>query len=179
VLIPVYENYRGYQPPPYARSAILRLLSTLPAGYLAGLQSVVLTNAIAIGGGKTGRVKGKKHFRNRCLGFYHPRWKGEQPWIEIVVDNVIADFFRPGLPPIMSRIPILQNIALGDTLYHEIGHHLDHILGAPAPSGEAAAEAWTGRLLAMYFRKRYWYLIPLLPVAKAVVGALHSASMKK
>ncbi len=173
--VPVYENYQEYQPPPYARSAILNLLSVLPPGYLAGLQSVVLTNATAIGSGKTGRVKGKKYFRNRCLGFYHPKWKGEQPWIEIVVDNVISDYFRRGLPPVMSRISVLRNLAFGNTLYHEIGHHLDHIFGATAPSGEAAAESWSGRLLMPCIsRKRYWYLIPVLPIAKASGGSASS-----
>jgi hypothetical protein len=175
VLIPVYEDYRDYQPPRYARAAISRILAEIPVKYLAGLQSVVLTNSMAVGRGKTGRVKGKKYVRNKCLGFYHPKWKGDQPWIEIVVDNIVAAYFGPGIPPILSRFPMLQNLAFADTLFHEIGHHLDHTVGAPAPGGEAAAEAWSARLIVFYFRRRYWYLVPFVPVAKVLVRVVRKS----
>ncbi|MCI0419435.1 MAG: hypothetical protein L0387_23195 [Acidobacteria bacterium] len=59
-----------------------------------------------------------------------------------------------------------------DTLFHEIGHHLDATIGAPAPSGEAAAEQWSNRLSARYLRKRYWYLVPLLKVFGALLGGI-------
>jgi hypothetical protein len=70
---------------------------------------------------------------------------------------------------------MLQNLAFADTLFHEIGHHLDHTIGAPAPGGEAAAEAWSGRLIVFYFRRRYWYLAPLVPVAKALVRVVRKS----
>ena len=72
----------------------------------------------------------------------------------------------------MSYIPILRNVAFASTLYHEVGHHLEHTIGAPAPGGEAAAEAWKKRLLRSYFRKCYWYLVPFLGVARAIVVRL-------
>ena len=56
----------------YARAAISRILAEIPVKYLVGLQSVVLTNSMAVGRGKTGRVKGKKYVRSKCLGFHHP-----------------------------------------------------------------------------------------------------------
>jgi hypothetical protein len=170
LMVPIYESYEGYRPPRCARSTIAKLLSKLPQQYLSGLQSVVLTNAAAIGRGKTRRVAGKKYVRNECLGFYHAKFKGEQAWIEIVVDNVIASWFGPSMPRFMHRIPVLRNIAFASTLYHEVGHHLDYTIGAPAPGGESAAEAWETRLLVSYFRKHYWYLVPFLRVAKAVVA---------
>jgi hypothetical protein len=77
-MIPVYENYNDYQPPRYVYPTITKLLAKLPQQYLSGLQSVVLTNGAAIGKGKTRRVAGKRHLRNRCLGFYHAKWKGEE-----------------------------------------------------------------------------------------------------
>lgn len=170
LMIPVYESYKGYQPPRYAQPAIAKLLSSLPKQYLSGLQSVVLTNAAAIGKGKTGRIAGKKHARRDCLGFYHPRLNGDQAWIEIVVDNIVAAWFGPGMPRFLPHIPVLRNVAFASVLYHEVGHHLDNTIGAPAPGGESAAEAWATRLVRSYFRKRYWYLTPFLGVAKAVVA---------
>ena len=59
--IPVHENYKDYRPPRYVQFTITELLSTLPEHYLSGLQSVVLTNAAALGKGKTGRIQGKKY----------------------------------------------------------------------------------------------------------------------
>src|SRR5579863_7205910 len=106
-MIPVYENYEGYRPPRYAHSTITKLLSKLPQQYLSGLESVVLTNAAAVGRGKTGRVAGRKYARNGCLGFYHAKFKGEQAWIEIVVDNIVASWFGPSMPRLLTRIPAL------------------------------------------------------------------------
>jgi hypothetical protein len=183
-MIPVYENYKDYQPPRYAYSAIVNLLSKLPKQYLSGLQSVVLTNAMAIGRGKTCRVNGKKYIRHECLGFYHPKKKGEAPWIEIVVDNVIAAFFASHMPHILWRLPVVRNMRFADTLFHEIGHHLDYTLGAPARSGEAAAEEWKKRLLRSYARKHYWYLVPLMryalaPVLKLLMAILKGAARRR
>jgi hypothetical protein len=94
----------------------------LPEHYLSGLQSVVLTNAKAIGKGKTGRVQGRKYLRNRCLGYYHrKRGDGEPAWIEIVVDNIIAAYVTPGMPRFLMHIPCLRDIAFADTLFHEVG----------------------------------------------------------
>jgi hypothetical protein len=163
VIVPIYENYKGYRPPWDARSTIAKLFSALPNRYLSGLQSVVLTNAAAIGRGKTQRVNGKKHLRQSCLGFYHRKRNGEQPWIEIVVGNAISAF---RVPRVLMRVPLLRNIVLADTLFHEIGHHLDDTIGARARSGEAAAEGWQGRLIVFYFRKKYWYLMPVVRIAK-------------
>src|SRR5437870_2617334 len=50
------------------------------------------------------------------------------------------------------------------------GHHLERTIGAPAPGGQAAAEAWKNRLLCSYLRKSYWYLVPFL--GKAIVACL-------
>jgi len=168
-MIPIHESYKGYRPPQYAYPTIARLLSRVPTHYLSGLESVVLTNASAIGKGKTGRVAGKKYARRDCLGFYHPILKGEQAWIEIVVDNIVNHWFAPGMLRLMAYIPPMRDMVFARVVYHELGHHLDHTIGAPAPSGESAAEAWKKKLSRTYFRRRYWYLAPFLVPALAIL----------
>jgi hypothetical protein len=131
-----------------------------------------LTNGDAIGRGKTRRVAGQKYARRECLGFYHPKRDGEPTWIEIVVDNIVESCFGPRMPRFMPYIPVARNLAFASTLFHEVGHHLEHTIGAPAPNGEAAAEAWQKRLLRSYFFKSYWYFVPFLGIAKAIAARL-------
>jgi len=160
-MVPVYENYSDYRPPRFVHRTVESLLSSLPKGYLSGLQSVVLTNAKAVERGRTIKVKRKKVVRAECLGFYHPGKRGESPWIEIVVDNIIS-----GVPHVFWHLPVVRKMMLSEPVFHEIGHHLDYTIGAPARSGEAAAEAWQKRLTHSYAKQHYWYLIP---VARFVV----------
>jgi len=161
-VLTVHENYKNYRPPHGVRTTIEKLLSAVPEEFQAGLESVVLTNSVAVGKGKTHRVKGRKYRQQSCGGFYHPRHKSERPWIEIVVDNTLGN-----TPPLVLRIPLVRELMLAGTLFHELGHHLDSTVGAPAPSGEAAAEAWRKRLSRSYFRKHYWYLIVPLKILLA------------
>jgi hypothetical protein len=156
-MVEISESYRGSKQPQWIRLTVNRLLDSLPPGYLSGLGIIVLTDAELVGRGKTRRVRGRKHNRNKCLGFYHARTRGEAAWIELVADNIVA-----GLPRPLSRVQFIRDIVVSQTLFHEIGHHLDATLGSGAPSGEAAAEDWCRRLSRMHFRKRYWYLKPVI-----------------
>lgn len=110
---------------------------------------MVLTNGSAIGKGKTGRVAGKKYPRAECQGFY---------------------WFAPGMLRLLAHIPPFRDMAFARAVYHEVGHHLDCTIGAPAPSGETAAEAWMKKLARSYFRKRYWYLVPVLGPVRTISG---------
>lgn len=113
-----------------------------------------------------------KHARQKCLGFYHPSRQGEQPWIEIVVDNIIGAWFDRGIWRFLAVIPILRNVVFADTLYHEGGHHLDRTIGPLAAGSESTAEAWSAKLFAAYFREYYWYLVPPVPLAKTFVPSM-------
>jgi hypothetical protein len=166
-LLTIHENYKNYSPPRGVRSAIEKLLSAVPEEFQAGLESVVLTNSDSVGKGKTRRVKGRKYRQQSCGGFYHRRHKGERPWIEIVVDNTLGD-----TPPLVLGIPLIREMMLAGTLFHELGHHLDVTVGSPAPSGEAAAEAWRQRLSKSYLRKHYWYLAVPLKIFLALFGPI-------
>jgi hypothetical protein len=75
-------------------------------------------------------------------------------------------------PPVLGgrRSPDFKNFqqkAL-DGLTQKTWLYLDHTVGAPAPSGESAAEAWQKRLLRSYMHKRLWVLIPLMRFTKRV-----------
>jgi len=130
---------------------------------------VVLTNASAIGKGKTHRVSGKKYRRSECLGFYHPQQRGEQAWIEIIVDNIAGKWSTHNIVRFLTYVPPVQDIAFMRTVYHELGHHLDRTIGALAQGRESTAEAWMKRLSRAYFLRRYWYLKPFLKPAYAVL----------
>ena len=158
-MVEISESYRASDHPGWIRSTVDRLLHSLPPELLTGLGTIVLTDAESIDGGKTHRVRGRKHRRDKCLGFYHRGTRGEMAWIELVADNVTAGAPRP-----LLRLQFFRDMVVSQTLFHEIGHHLDAIRGSGAPAGEAAADHWCRRLSRMYFLKRYWYL---KPVAKA------------
>jgi hypothetical protein len=150
----IYENYKNYTPPHGVKASVEKLLSGVPKEFLGGLESVILTNSESIGKGTTRRVKGRKYLRKNCRGFYHPHHKGNRPWIEIVIDNTLGD-----TPALILWVPFIREVMLSETLFHELGHHLDATVGAPAPSGEAAAEAWSKRLFRTYFQRQYWYFL--------------------
>jgi hypothetical protein len=168
-MIPIHENYKNYRPPRYVLRTVTRLLADLPKNYLSGLQSVVLSDSAAVLRGETIRIRGRRTENKNCLGLYHRRHRGEQPWIEIIVDNVIRDW-----PRAVMWLPFVQDMVFSTTLYHEVGHHLDRTIGAPARGGEAAAEAWKDRLQRRTFEKRYWYLVPIARILRAMLRRFDS-----
>ncbi|HEY4365038.1 MAG TPA: hypothetical protein VGN17_29005 [Bryobacteraceae bacterium] len=146
----IYENYKDYSAPERVQPIVAGLLGELAPKYLHGLQSVVLTNSVAVGKGKTMRVGGRRYPRRECRGFYHPKRSGEPPWIELVVDNILAwsDAYTTAEQDYTER-------ALASVLFHEIGHHLDYTIGSPTRRGEIAADAWRDRLIEEILRKRW------------------------
>jgi hypothetical protein len=166
-MVELSESYRGGAAPAWMHSTVERLLGSLPDDFLSGLGTIVLTDSESIGRGKTGRVRGRKYNRRDCRGFYHAGTSREVAWIELVADNMIA-----GMPKPFFRIQFTRDLVVSQTLFHEIGHHLDATLGSPARRGEVAAEEWCRRLSRKYFRQRYWYLKPVFSAAALLVAAL-------
>jgi hypothetical protein len=127
----------------------------------------MLTDTESVGRGKTRRVRGRKYDRNKCLGFYHPRTQSETAWIELVVDNIVA-----GMPRSVLGLQFIRDMVVSQTLFHEIGHHLDATLGSGARGGEAAAEDWCHRLSRTHFLMRYWYLKPVAKAGLVLLAAI-------
>ena len=140
---------------------------SLPLQHVGGLQSVILTDSASIGKGKTQRVAGRKYDRNACRGFYHQEWRGQPAWIQLVTDNILVS-----CPTALLRFQLFRDIEVGDTLYHEVGHHLHLTVGSARRGGEETAEYWCKRLTRLHFRRRYWYLRPVVVALKTPVRFL-------
>lgn len=65
------------------------------------------------------------------------RWRGEPPAVFLIVDNIIET--RPAW---FWRLPLSGDPALGEVLFHEVGHHLNATVGSLAGGEEASAEEW-------------------------------------
>ena len=161
--VPLYEQYESLTPTfPVAR-VVSRLLSSVPVEYLRGLQSIVLTDSTRASAKKL-RVSGRTIREKHCLAFYHVATPKRSAWIELFVDNIVAEW-----PSWAIRLSLLRDVVLAKTLFHEIGHHIEaSVRGRRPDDAERYAEIWVKKLSRGYFRKRYWYLIPLiLPLSYA------------
>jgi hypothetical protein len=67
------------------------------------------------------------------------------------------------------RLQVIRDLEVAEVLYHEVGHHLHMTVGSATRGGEEAAEYWRKRLTVIHFKRRYWYLRPIVPVLKALV----------
>lgn len=136
-----------------------RLLEGLPANYLDGIKTVVLTDAAGLNHeerrAKTW-TRGKKVPIRECRGLYHEPHEGELAWIELFVDNIASRW-----PVGLLKIPVFADMAVSHVLFHEIGHHLHKIQAPEFREREDVAEDWEKRLQKIYFRKQYWYLTPV------------------
>jgi len=156
----VREAYVSYSPPISVSKIIIKLISGIPTQYSKGLRTVVLTNVEAMSYAEKKRKiksKNRKIAIANCGALYHSDQHGKTGWIEIFVDNVLT-----GWPKAALTIPLVSEIALGIPLFHELGHHWRRTNTSRQRKREELAEELKRKLLRIYFRIQYWYLIPLL-----------------
>lgn len=154
----IVEAYKNYSPTFDVSKTIRLLLRYVPANYLVGLRTIVLTNQGALSHDRRRRKllsRGRRYSMDRVLGSYHQAWKGELAWIQIFVDRIIAN-----MPKGTDRVSLLRNIAVADVLYHEIGHHIHKTSRPEFREREDVADSWKHKLASRFARKRYWYLHP-------------------
>lgn len=155
----VKVNFGAYRPPIDAREAVVRLLTAVEPRYLAGLGSVVLGSHQSFNRsrrrGKT-RSRGRKVAYRDANGLYFRAWRGEPASIELFVDSILRAAPRP-----FRRLRFVQNLALGHTLFHELGHHIHATQARQHAEKEDVAEAWRRRLSAAAFPR----LHPRLAIA--------------
>jgi hypothetical protein len=163
-MVEVRESYANYSPPADFRLATELLLHSVPPQFLAGLRCVVLRNA-----GGFGRREKKKKTRSRgrvvplsrCRGLYYAQTPRRPATIVLFVDNIVLPW-----PQWMLRIRFFREVSLAQTLFHEIGHHIHHRISPEYREKEDVANRWKRELGRAYFRRRYWYIIPLMPPAR-------------
>lgn len=100
-----------------------QLLEALPASYLRGLETIVLTNRSALSTDQRRTKTWSRNYKGKLTnarGWYQESWKFSPAVIYLCVNNIL----RSELPS-FRRIPFLRYEALGTVLYHEIGHHID------------------------------------------------------
>lgn len=170
----INEAYSGYRPPADVAKVVRRLLARVPDQYLRGLDCVVLTN---LSGqprrkrlGKT-TSRGRRIPRSRIAGLYHGKWKGQPPWIELYVDQILSRWPRWTL-----WIPFLRDFSIADVFYHELGHHVHLSLRPEYLEKEDVADSWRKKFMIEFIRREYRYLIPLFRAAKLLRRKRRSAS---
>jgi hypothetical protein len=161
------EAYRDYRPPFDATKLVSKLLASVPTKYLKGLDCVVLTNELGLPRkDRTGKIWSRKRkiARSRVLGLYHRQSRDSLPYIELRVDRIAADLRRATF---LGATP-LREIAFGQVLFHELGHHIHSSVRPEHREKEDVADDWAGKLSVNFIRRNYWYLLPILIPASKV-----------
>jgi hypothetical protein len=164
----INEAYSGYAPPVKVVKVVRRLLAGVPNQYLRGLDCVVLTNLSGQPRRKRlGKVtsRGGRIEKSRVAGLYHGKWKGQSPWIELYVDQILRRWPRWTL-----RIPFLRDVAIAETFYHELGHHVHLFIRPEYREKEDVADDWQRKFMKTFLRGEYWYLIPVARLVKMMRG---------
>lgn len=174
VTVQIYENYKTFRAPAGLHDRIVRMISAVPSEYLIGLSSVVLVDSDTQESERTWRRKGQKFRSQRCYGLYHPTSSQREAWIELLLDNIFASGHS-----LLMRFAVAQDVAIASTLYHEIGHHIDAMTVKGRVSREAAAEDWVAKLGRPYFKRRYWYLLPIIAPARLALRFLKRRRKRK
>lgn len=168
--IKIIEQYKDWTPPIRLKSTIEKLLSSIPQRYLAGLDTVVVSNASGLNRKRRRamtRSRKRKVKISDARGLYHPAFGREAPWIEVFVDNIFKTE-----PRIAWWLPFWRDWSIGYTLYHELGHHI-HAFQAPEfREKEDVADGWAEELAERQFAR----LHPLASLFGPIIGWFMSAA---
>jgi hypothetical protein len=152
-MVLVVEAFSDFAPPCNAKLVVEDLLASTPAEKVAGLRTVVLTNTTALKGRRKrgwSWHRGRKSRHADALGMYHGEWHGEKAWIELFVDQIVADIPRWAL-----RFRLVRTFAFGSTLYHEIGHHIHRRHRPEQREPEDVADDWKRILMRGHVRRSH------------------------
>ena len=158
--VEIIELYKNYTPPIAVIPVTRKLLDNIPQKYLMGLRRIVITNSSGLPRNelrKKVKSRKKKFSASEVRGFYHQQTGDSSAWIEVFVDKITG--YEIGL---YRKIPLLREMAFAEVLYHEVGHHIHKVLKREHREQEDIADEWEGKLLALYVREKYWYILPFL-----------------
>lgn len=166
--VKINEAYSDYVPPVNVARVVHKLLARVPDQHIRGLDCVVLSN---LSGqprrkrlGKT-TTRGRRVPRSRVAGLYHQKWKGQPPWIELYVDQILRPWPRWTL-----WVPFFRDFAIGHVLYHELGHHVHLFLRPEYREKEDVADDWGKKFMVEFVRGEYWYLVPFFRAWRKLRG---------
>lgn len=160
--VDLVESYINYEPPFPVAPIIHDLLKCVPEKYLTGLDCIVLTNA----SGQPRHERRKKvPSRNHkttlidALGFYQPAPHGQKPYIELYVDNILANWRPPkGILERAARC-YFSHSRFAKVLYHELGHHIHETKRPEHREPENVAETYTRQLMRRFRVRRAHILV--------------------
>ena len=167
----VREEYGGWTPPIDLRPVVNRLLRHVPEVHLGGISTVTLTDSRTLNRARRRqkrRVRGKRFRLSEALGIYHGAWQGQPAWIELFADRILANEDKRTL-----QFPLFRDNAVGEVLFHEIGHHIHATKCPQHQEPEDVADRWKRKLLRRFMRRQYWYLLPVARVLWPVVRFLN------
>ncbi len=166
-MVDIVEAYKDFRPRCDARGVVADLLASVPQEHLAGLRSVVLTNARALAGRRRrgwSWWRGRKARHTEVAGLYHGAWQGEEAWIELFVEQVLS-----GAPSWALRLPLVRSVLFGTVLFHEIGHHIHAVQRPEHREREDVADDWQRRLAREHVKRRHRLAgLVLRPLARVV-----------
>jgi hypothetical protein len=164
----INETYSNYKPPVNVARVVRKLLAQVPDRYARGLDCIVLSNLSSQPRrrrlGKT-TSRGRRLPQSRISGLYHPKWKGRPPSIELYVDQILGRW-----PKWTLWMPPFCDLAIADVFYHELGHHVHLFVRPEYREKEDVADDWRDKFMRVFFRKKYWYLIPLFRLRTVIRG---------
>jgi hypothetical protein len=167
VTVRVVELYASYRLAFDCTEAVRRLLASLPSEQLRGLDAVVLRDRASL------TTQERRRGLAGCRGVYVRRRRGRPPHVELLVDNIFAEW-----PRWVAYVPILRAEILYQVLFHELAHHrLDR--RSPWEARSEARADHLGRVLARAsFRRRHPRLLPVARMLRTLVGFLRARRRK-
>ncbi|HEX2270017.1 MAG TPA: hypothetical protein VHH35_10795 [Pyrinomonadaceae bacterium] len=112
----IVEQYHDYSPPVRVNDAVRLLMRYVPPEHLEGLRRIVMTNSASVLSSHKGKFVAEDGERLRaadCLGFY------SNGSIFLLMDQILRQY-----PELFLLVPFIKALAIGETLYHELGHHI-------------------------------------------------------
>jgi hypothetical protein len=174
----IVENYQEFEPPPRLRGWVEELLNDVPAKYLVGLSTVILTNQNALTRDQRRQKiwgRKRKYRLAEVRGAYYGATKFRPAYVLLLVDNILRS-----VPSWVLRMPLLCYTEISEVLYHEVGHHIHAVHARVHDGKENVAEDWQRKLKRRFVRKHYWFLLPVVyPASNLAKFILRSATWKK
>lgn len=153
--VKVVEQYRDWTPVVQITPVVERLLRTLPQRYLAGIRTVVVSNASGLNRARRRSVTRSRKRKVKIVesrGLYHQAHGGDPAWIELFVDNIFA-----GEPRCSWRLPFWRDWIIGWTLCHEVGHHVHTVMAPEYREHEDVADDWASDLANQMFKDLHFW----------------------